>query len=113
MAGRKTSVDRPAGGPPALPARGLVNAMFGHAPIGIAYWDADMRYRRVNAELAAMNGVSIEGHLGRRPSEVLPELGPKLEALFKRLLRSGQPLRDVDVSGTTPAAPGVTRHWVA
>src|SRR3954470_20350025 len=86
-----------------LPAGGLVNAMFGHAPIGIAYWDADLRYRRVNAELAAMNGVPVEAHLGRRPSEILPEIGPKLEDLFRRLLRSGQPLRDVDVTGTTPA----------
>jgi PAS domain S-box-containing protein len=113
MAGGKTSVTTAWEEFDTLPVRGLVNAMFGHAPIGIAYWDADMRYRRVNAELAAMNGISIDDHIGRRPSEILPELGPKLEAVLERLLRSGQPLRDVDVSGTTPAAPGVTRHWLA
>src|SRR4051812_532201 len=96
-----------------LPVRGLVNAMFGLAPIGIGYWGADLRYRRVNPELAAMNGVPVEAHIGRRPSEILPDLGPKLEELFRRLLRSGQPLRDVDVSGTTPAEPGLTRHWLA
>src|SRR5918911_3756089 len=95
-----------------VPMGGLVNAMFGQAPIGIGYWDADLRYRRVNAELAAMNGVPIEAHIGRRPSEILPELGPRLEDLFRRLLRSGQPLRDIDVSGTTPAEPGITRHWL-
>jgi PAS domain S-box-containing protein len=96
-----------------VPIRGLVNAMFGLAPIGIGYWDADLRYRRVNAELAAMNGASVEAHIGRRPSEILPDLGPRLEELFGRVLRSGQPLRDVDVSGTTPAEPGLTRHWLA
>src|SRR3954468_20650098 len=96
-----------------LPVRGLVNAMFGHAPIGIAYWDADLRYRRVNAELAAMNGLPVEAPIGRRRGEILPEIGPKLEELFRRLLRSGQPLRDVDVSGMTPAEPGVRRHWLA
>src|SRR4051794_38639273 len=95
-----------------VPVRGLVNAMFGQAPIGIGYWDTGLRYRRVNAELAAINGLPVEAHIGR-PSEVLPELGPKLEELFGRLLRSGQPLRDVDVSGATPAEPGITRHWLA
>src|SRR3954466_12040583 len=96
-----------------VPVRGLVDAMFAQAPIGIAYWDTDLRYRRLNAELAAMNGLPVEAHIGRRPSEILPDLGPQLEALFRRLLRSGEPLRDVDVTGTTPAEPGITRHWLA
>src|SRR4051794_27317090 len=103
MSGGKTfAVTAAAGQVDEFPVRGLVNAMFVHAPIGIGYWDADLRYRRVNAELAAMNGLPVEAHIGRRPSEILPEMGPKLEELFRRLLRSGQPLRDLDARGWTP-----------
>jgi serine phosphatase RsbU (regulator of sigma subunit)/PAS domain-containing protein len=66
----------------------------------------------VNAELAAMNGLAPEEHVGRRPSELLPELGERLEALFARVIESGEPLRDVDVSGRTPASPD-DRQWLA
>ena len=60
-----------------------------------------------------MNGVPVSEHLGRRPSEVLPELGGWLEQTLQRVLDSGDALRDVDVEGETHAAPGVLRHWRA
>jgi PAS domain-containing protein len=91
----------------------LLDALFANAPVGLAFWDRDMRYQRINAELAAMNGVPIEAHIGRRPSDVLPGLGPHLETAFRRVLQEGEPLHNADVSGETPAAPGVTRHWLA
>ncbi len=98
---------------PDAPAGALVDALFENAAVGLAFWDRDLRYRRINAELAAMNGVPVEEHLGRRPSEVLPELGPILEPTFRNVIETGVPLRDLDVSGETPSAPGVRRTWVA
>jgi len=97
----------------AAPTEALLDALFAEARLGLAFWDADLRYRRVSPELAAMNGLSVEDHLGRRPSDVLPQLGPRLEEAFREILDSGEPRRDVEVSGETPAAPGVTRHWLA
>jgi PAS domain S-box-containing protein len=90
----------------------ILDALFAHAPIGVGYVDADLRFRRVNAQLAAMNGVSPEGHVGLRPSELLPELGERLEAMFARVMESGEPLRDVDLTGRTPASPD-DRQWLA
>lgn len=98
---------------PELPSGALLDALFENATIGLAYWDRDLRYRRINDELAAMNGLPAAEHLGRRPSEVLPELGPVLEPTFRRVMETGVPLREADVSGETPSAPGVTRHWLA
>src|SRR5689334_2690233 len=94
-----------------VPVRGLVNAMFDQAPIGIGYWDAELRYRRVKAELAAMDGLPIEAHIGRRPSEVLPELGPKLEELFGRILRGFFPsgTRTVLVATSSTSSRGTNR----
>ena len=91
----------------------VLDALFGNAPFGLAAWDADLRYVRVNDVLAAINGPPAREHLGRRPSEILPELGRRLEETFRHILATGEPLRDIDVAGETPAAPGVTRHWVA
>ena len=98
---------------PDLPAGALLDALFSEAPVGLAYWDREFRYRRINPELAAMNGVPAEEHLGRRISEVLPELAPALEPTFREVIETGRALRDLEVTGETPFAPGVTRHWLA
>src|SRR5579884_1695380 len=75
----------------------VLNALFSEAPVGLAVWDAEFRYRRVNDVLAAMNGIPAEQHLGRRVSEVLPELAPQVEELFAEILETGKPQPDRDV----------------
>src|SRR4051794_36991731 len=97
----------------ALASSALLDALFANAPVGLAFWDIDMRFRRINAQLAAMNGLSAEEHLGRRPSELVADIGGQVEALIERVLATGEPLRDVEVVGETPAAPGRTAHWLA
>ena len=91
----------------------LLDALFANAPVGLGFWDSELRFRRVNPELAAMNGFPVEAHIGRRPSDLLPDLGGRLEEMFRRVVETGEALRDIDVAGETPSAPGVTRHWLA
>jgi PAS domain-containing protein len=63
-------------------AYALLDALFAHAPMGLAFWDEDLRYRRINGALAAMNGLAPEDHLGRTTNEVLgDELGDQLVAV--------------------------------
>ena len=99
--------------PQAALTTALLDALFAHVVVGIASWDRELRYERINQELADMNGVPVAEHLGRRPRDVLPELGDWLEETLQRVLDSGEALRDLDVEGETRAAPGVTRHWRA
>ena len=91
----------------------LLDALFAHVGVGIAFWDCELRYERINDELAAMNGVPVSEHLGRRPGEVLPHLGGWLEQTLRHVLDSGEAVRDTDIEGETHAAPGVARHWRA
>src|SRR3954451_23589812 len=37
----------------------LLEALFEGAPVGLALWDEDLRYRRVNARLAEINGLPV------------------------------------------------------
>jgi len=91
----------------------LLEALYLHAPVGLGYVDADLRFRRVNARLAEINGFSADDHLGRRPAEILGAVGEQVEVLRREVLQTGRPVGDVRISGETPAQPGRTRHWLA
>ena len=45
--------------------------------VGLAVFDEDLRFVRINERLAEINGSSVADHLGRSLREVLPELAEK------------------------------------
>ncbi len=92
-------------------AYGLLDAIFERAPVGLAVHDRDLRYVRINDRMAEINGVSAEAHIGSRVAEVVPEV-EAVEADLRRVLESGEPLTELEVAGTTAAAPGVEREWL-
>jgi PAS domain S-box-containing protein len=87
-----------------------VESLYEAAPIGLALFDHDLNFKRVNAALARMNGLPVEAHLGRGVWEILPGFRPLMEPLFARVLAGGE-VEEIEVSGVTPAQPGVMRHW--
>jgi PAS domain S-box-containing protein len=93
-------------------AFGLLDMVFAYAPVGLGFWDRELRFRRVNATLAAINGPAPEEHIGRTPADVLGDLGAELSGVLQGVLDSGEPVVDMPVSGETPAQPGVERHWL-
>ena len=91
----------------------LLDTIVTCAPVGFALFDLEMRYVRVNEALAEINGIAAEDHIGRRPSELLPaELSQSIAPHFRRVLDGEEAMADIEISGTTPAAPGVVRHWL-
>ncbi len=94
-------------------ALGLLDVVFEHAPVGLALLDTDLRYVRVNDRLAEINGLAAGAHLGRTIGEILPDLPTAVQEDVARVARSGTALTEVEVSGITPAQPGIQRHWMA
>ena len=47
--------------------------MLANAPIGLAFFDRDCRFTRVNQVFADLTGVSPSRHLGRTLPELLPQ----------------------------------------
>ncbi|MFL5351046.1 GAF domain-containing protein [Archangium sp.] len=82
-------------------------------PVGLGFWDMQLRFVRLNERLARINGLSSREHLGRSIREVLPGLAEQVEPLLRRVLETGQPVMDVELAGETPAQPGVRRYWLA
>lgn len=88
-----------------------IQAYYDTAPIGLCVLDRDLQFLRINERLAAINGLSVAAHLGRRVREALPSLADTVEPLFQRILATGEPLLNLEIAGETAAQPGVTRVW--
>src|SRR5207253_455660 len=87
-----------------------VEAIYAGAPIGLASLDTNLRFVRVNRHFAEMTGMAIQDHIGRTPREILPELGDRLEEVPTRVIATGAPVLDVEVS---VQSPGRGEHtWV-
>jgi PAS domain S-box-containing protein len=88
----------------------LLDRLFETTPVGLAIYDLDFRYLRVNPTLAAMNGRSPADHVGRSVEEVLPAV-PAVHDALRKVVASGQEVSG-DVVGRTAADPNRERQWV-
>ncbi len=88
-----------------------LQSFFSTAAVGLTLLDNDLRFQRVNDAAADMNGIPAEQHIGRTIAEIQPNLAPMLLPLYERVIRSGETIHDVELSGETPAQPGVIRYW--
>src|SRR5215510_2172366 len=79
-----------------------VEAIYATASVGLCFVDTDLRFRRINARLAEMNGRSVEEHIGHTLREVVPQIADAVEPHYKRVIESGEPVLNVE----TRSAPG-------
>ena len=66
-----------------------VERLYATAPIGLGFLDTELRFVRVNELLARMNGLSAEGHLGKRLAGIVPEVAASIKS---SCARSSQPV---------------------
>jgi PAS domain S-box-containing protein len=91
----------------------LLDTLLATAPVGFAFMDPELRYRRINDALAAINGLPPAAHLGRTLHEVLPDLTPLVEPLHRQVLETGGPLVNVEIHGKRPTTPTEPGAWLA
>jgi PAS domain S-box-containing protein len=89
-----------------------LSSFFTGATAGLALLDSELRYVQINRTLAEMNGSSMGDHIGRTIQEVIPTVAMDIAPLMQQVLVTGEPILNVEVSGETPAEPGVKRHWI-
>ena len=92
-------------------ASALFDVVGEGAPVGLAFVDTGLRYVRINAALAQINGRSIEYHLGRRVDDALPEFAADLLPIYRQVLDTGRPVLERELTGERP--DGRVRHVVA
>jgi two-component system CheB/CheR fusion protein len=90
-----------------------LETLYNKAPVGLALFDRDLRFVRINERLADINGVPVDEHLGRSVWDVVPDPGIRQDAepLFLRILETGEGVT-VELQGETRSQPGVVRQWI-
>jgi len=92
--------------------REIVNAFFSSSTVGFGILDSQLRYARVNDVLPRMAGLDPTDLLGKTIPEIFGPRGARTEAVLRRVLQTGSPLLDREISTELPGKPGQVRHWL-
>ncbi|MGC0316383.1 SpoIIE family protein phosphatase [Kitasatospora acidiphila] len=92
----------------------VLDGFFTQSPIGLAVYDTELRFVRLNEALARFNGLPVADHLGHRINAVLPGINAtEIEAVMRHVLLTGEPVLDARSHGRTPGDPGHEHAWSA
>ncbi len=89
----------------------ILPEVFSSANVGLGILDDQLRYVALNACLAVIHGVSAESHLGKSLREIVGQLAPVIEPVYKQVLSTGRPVLNLKVEGELPTKIGVGR-WI-
>ncbi len=89
-----------------------LNAFFNCATVGMKILDEQLRFVQINPLLAKINHLPIEDHIGKTINEILPTLAPTLEPIYRQVLRTGEPILNLEISAEFPNKPGILYSWV-
>ncbi|MBD3884360.1 PAS domain-containing sensor histidine kinase [Phormidium tenue FACHB-886] len=79
---------------------------------GLCIYDDQLRFVQINEALAEIYGLPIDAYRGQSMQTVIPELTQTLEPLCRRVLETGTPIANIEISGESKAQPGIPRYWI-
>ncbi len=97
-----------------MPLQSLIQEtqrIYKDMPVGLCYLDTDLRFIHINDWLAEINGIPAEEHLGRTLGELIPDVAAGVEAQYRQVIDTGEPIIGGTVEAETPAQPGIRRHF--
>jgi len=89
-----------------------VERLYAIAPVGLCYFDTDLRFLYINEWLARINGLSVKAHLGKTIHDVLKDVAVGAVPQLRQVLQTGEPIIEGEVEAETPAHPGESRRYM-
>ena len=86
--------------------------LYAIAPVGLCYFDTDLRFLYINEWLANINGLPVEAHLGNSIDEVLKDIAVGVVPQLRHVIQMGEPIIEGEVEAETPAHPGERRRYM-
>ena len=90
-----------------------LEAFYARAPIGAALHGPNMCYLRVNDALAEMIGKPASQIVGRHPNEVVPDIWDQVEPLFRQMVKTKEPVLNLEVTAPITSKNEEVRTWIA
>lgn len=81
--------------------------------VGHLLLDGELRCVWLNAAAATLAGTTVEQALGRHIGEVLPQLTPSFEGVFRTVLDTALPFRQLESRVLGPGGVATDRRWIA
>jgi two-component system CheB/CheR fusion protein len=88
-----------------------VEQVYRTSPMAMALINQDMRYVRINEQMAQINQVSIEKHIGAKVSEIIPAIADHSEKLVEKVFRTKRAIRGERVTGNIKSEPDRIKVW--
>jgi diguanylate cyclase (GGDEF)-like protein/PAS domain S-box-containing protein len=85
-----------------------IETVVADAPVGLGLVDLDFRQVIVNETLARIRGLTVDEQIGQTVASLVPQLWSKLEPVYNMVLKTGEPVLDVELTGPSPEG---TRRW--
>lgn len=90
----------------------LLEALRTEAPVGFAFIDTELRIVQLNRTLADVSELPMEEQIGRTVAEVVPDVWAQMEDTYRSVLRTGEPVLNLDVSRPR-RGDSDRRHWLS
>ncbi|CAD5922976.1 putative 104,1 kDa protein in hypE 3'region [Planktothrix tepida] len=81
------------------------------SPVGLCLVDQDLKFVKINENLAKINGLSVAESLGKTGQELFPDLANIYEPLVRQVLETGQAIRNMELQAVTPGSKQ-KRYWI-
>jgi PAS domain S-box-containing protein len=85
--------------------------IYGTAPVGLAFLTPDCRYVQINQRLTEICGLSVVDHIGHTVRETVPAVADQVESIVQTVIRTGAPVKDVEVRGQRPDKSNADHVW--
>jgi len=86
--------------------------LYETAPIGLAFLSTDCRYLQINRHLTEICGISVADHIGRSVRDTVPLVADQVEHIVQTILRTGEAVTGIEVSGQRPDGGNAERVWL-
>jgi PAS domain S-box-containing protein len=89
-----------------------LEVIYRRAPIGLAVYDRNLRFLRVNDALARFNNLSPAKHIGRRVDEVVSGFGKEVAKCLQQVFESGESILNVERRRAGTTNPAVEQQFL-
>jgi PAS domain S-box-containing protein len=86
--------------------------LYETAPVGLAFLSPDCRYLQINRHLTEICGISVADHIGRSVRDTVPQVADQVEHIVQTILRTGEAVTGIEVSGQRPDGGNADRVWL-